>query len=160
MASIATVPDLEAWLGVEIIDGVQMTKAEAILAAASTLVRTKTGRAWVDAAGEQLEDVTDDDFETVKTVVVQVAARVWQNPNGTTQRTAGPFSESVAAWAALGLSLTEAELDMLPMVAGSRPALWTLTTTRCDPNTDLPDIYLEVEGSELIPHVPAGSVNW
>lgn len=155
MASVGSVDDMALW--VEITDD---DKAEAILAAANTLVRSETGRAWVDAAGVQLEDVTDDDFEAVKTVIIQVALRVWANPLGITQETTGPYSRSMSAWAALGLSLTDAERAMLPIISGSsRPALWTLGTTRCDPS-DVPDIYLEVVGSEDIPHVPVGEVNW
>lgn len=158
MASLPSVDDLAIWLGVEITNE---DRAEAIRAAAYTLVRSKSGRAWVDASGVQLEDVDDDDFEAVRTVIMSVWARVWTNPNGDTQQTTGPFSRSVAAWASLGLSLSDAELDMLPRAADSaRPALWTLATTRVDPDTELADIYLEVEGSELIPHVPVGEVNW
>lgn len=156
MASIATVDDLELWLGEDVSNPV---RADAILAAASTLVRTRTGRSWVDADGEPLSDVTAEDFDAVKTVVVQVAARVWLNPQGRTQQSAGPFSESIAAWASLGLSLTEAEIGMLPRNAETRPALWTMATTRCD--NDIPDIYLDVEDQdEQIVHVPQGSVNW
>lgn len=158
MVSAASVDDLNAWLEVDVDND---ERAEAILAAAYTLVRSKTGRAWVDADGVQLEDVTADDFELVKTVVVQVAARVWLNPQGVTQETTGPFSKSVAAWASLGLSLTEDELAMLPITRdGTRPALWTQATTREDSVSDLPDIYLDVTGSEQIPHVPVGEVNW
>jgi hypothetical protein len=136
-------------------------RAAAILSAASTLVTSRTGQAWVDADGIQLETVDDDDFEAVKTVVVLVAARVWVNPHGATQQATGPFSESVAAWAASGLSLTEDEIAMLPISESTiRPALWTLATTRVDPVSDLADIYLEVVGSEDIPHVPIGEVNW
>src|SRR5688500_9746486 len=128
MASIATLDDLEPWLTIDNED-----RAEAILAAASTLIRSKTGQAWVDAAGVQLEDVDDDDFAAVKTVVVQVALRVYQNPLGVTQQATGPFSRSVAAWAALGLSLTEDEAAMLPTtIDGARPALWTQATTRSE----------------------------
>lgn len=154
MASIATLDDLDPWVTIDNED-----RADAILAAASTLVRSRTGQAWVDADGAQLEDVDDDDFEAVKTVVVQVALRVYQNPLGITQQATGPFSRSVAAWAALGLSLTEDEVAMLPVSPDSiRPALWTLATTRTEDG--LPDRYLEVVGSELIPHVPAEDVNW
>lgn len=156
MALIATVDDLTDWLGEDVSNP---GRAEAILAAASTLVRTRTGRSWVDADGVKLEDVTEDDFEAVKTVVVQVAARVWLNPQGRTQQSAGPFSESIAAWASLGLSLTEDEARMLPRNAETRPQLWTLATTRSD--NDIPDIYLDVEDQdEQIVHVPQGSVNW
>lgn len=156
MAPIASVVDLEQWLGETLSNPV---RADAILKAASTLIRTRTGRSWVDAAGEPLEDVTADDFDAVKTVCVQVAARVWLNPHGRTQQTTGPFSESVATWASLGLSFTEDEAAMLPRNAETRPALWTLATTRCD--NDIPDIYLDVVGQEeQIVHVPQGSVNW
>jgi hypothetical protein len=160
VASIATLDDLDTWLGTGVVDN--PARAEAILAAASTLVRAKTGAAWVDADGEPLEDVDTDELEAVRTVVVQVAARVWLNPHGDTQRTTGPFSHSVAEWASLGLSLTEAEADMLPNTrANARPALWTQATTRVDPVSDVPDIYLDVTGTdEQIPHVPTGSVNW
>ena len=155
MASIATLDDLDPWVTVT-----NDERAEAILAAASTLVRSKTGQAWVDADGVQLEDVDDDDFEAVKTVVVQVAARVYQNPLGITQQATGPFSRSVAAWAALGLSLTDDERAMLPStIDGLRPALWTLATTRTD--NGLPDRYLDVVGQdEPIVHVPAEDYLW
>lgn len=154
MASIATLDDLEQWLPID-----NVSRAEAILAASSTLVVTRTGRRWVDEDGAQLDDVTDGDFDAVKTVVVQVALRVYQNPLGVTQEATGPFSRSVAAWATLGLSLTDAEKAMLPVTEGStRPALWTLSTTRSE--TGLPDRYLEVTGSELIPHVPVEDINW
>lgn len=157
MASIASIDDLNDWL-VEDVDNA--VRAEAILAAASTLVRSRTGQAWVDADGVQLDTVDDDDFEAVKTVVVQVAARVWLNPKGATQQTAGPFSESVAAWASLGLSLTEDEAAMLPStVDGARPRLWTQSTTRSE--GDIPDRYLDVVGQdEQIIHVPIGDPLW
>ena len=155
MASIATVADLQEWITVD-----NVTRAEAILAAASTLIRAKTGQDWVDAAGVQLTTVDDDDFEAVKTVVVQVALRVYQNPLGITQQSTGPFSRSVAAWSAFGLSLTPDERAMLPTTIDSaRPGLWTLGTTRYDDG--LPDRYLDVVGQdEQIVHVPAGEVNW
>lgn len=155
MASIATLDDLEPWLTIDNED-----RAEAILAAASTLVRSKTGQAWVDASGAQIEDVDDDDFEAVKTVVVQVALRVYQNPLGVTQQATGPFSRSVAAWAALGLSLTPDEVAMLPAtIDGARPRLWTLGTTRYEDG--LPDRYLDVVGQEEpIVHVPVGDPLW
>jgi hypothetical protein len=155
VASIATLDDLEPWLTID-----NDERAEAVLAAASTLVQAKTGQAWVDADGVQLEDVDDDDFAAVKTVVVQVALRVYQNPLGVTQQSTGPFSRSVAAWAAFGLSLTPDERAMLPTtIDGNRPGLWTLGTTRYDEG--LPDRYLDVvDQDEPIIHVPVGEVNW
>lgn len=154
---LASSDELETWMGVAVSNP---DRAEAILAAASTLVRVETGRTWVDEDGATEDDVTTLQMEQVKTVVILVAERVWSNPRGITQQSTGPFSASVAEWAAYGLALTDSEKAMLPTTSGStRPKLWTLNTTRC-PTGDLPDIYLEVEGSELIPHVPEGSVNW
>lgn len=141
---LATIDDLTAWLGSE---PSNEDRAEAILAAASTLVRSHTGRTWVGADGEPNTDLTADDLEVAKTVVVTVAARVWTNPNGTTQQTAGPYSQSVAAWAALGLELTKTEKNLLAGFATAvRPALWTQSTTRGD--HDVASVYVDVVGSD------------
>lgn len=107
---IASWDDLEAWSSQPISN---VERAEAILAAASTLVRSFTGRMWVDADGEWEEAVTDLQKDQVQTVVVAVAERVYTNPQGATQETVGPFSRSVAAWASLGLSLSDEEKAML-----------------------------------------------
>lgn len=155
MAIIARPEELEALMG----KPVAVTRAVAILEAASTLVRNRTGRAWVDAAGDPLDDVDAVEFATVKTVVLQVAQRVYLNPQGITQQSTGPFSRSVSAWAALGLSLTEAESEMLPVSSTARPMLWTQSTTRTDGN-DVPDIYLDVVDGDPIVHVPVGQINW
>ena len=130
-------------------------RAAAILAAASALIRAHTGRVWVDASGEIEAGVTEVQRETVRSVCLQVTSRVYNNPLGSTQQSTGPFSRSVAAWAAQGLSLTDEDKAQLPVASGARPALWTQATTRCE--DDLPDIYLDVAGStESIPHAPRG----
>lgn len=108
---IVSADDLATWMGVETIDNED--RAEAILSAASTLVRTFGGRAWVDADGEPEVDLTETQVDAVKTVVKLVAERVYQNPRGVTQQSTGPFSRSVASWAAFGLSLTDDEKVML-----------------------------------------------
>lgn len=116
MSPLATVEDLSTWMGVPVTDG---DRAAAIIAAASTLVRNYTGRTWVDAEGEPEVGVTELQLDSVHTVVILVAERVWSNPRGVTQQVAGPFSESVAAWAAYGLALTDDEKTMLPTPSGS-----------------------------------------
>lgn len=120
---IASIDDFETWSSVEITN---VVRAEAILCAASTLVRSSTGRTWVDADGEWEEGVTALDQDRVQTVVVTVSDRVYNNSNGTTQETTGPFSRTVAAWAAYGLSLTEAEVGMLPGGSSGIPGLTSI----------------------------------
>lgn len=150
---LAAIEDLEAWLGQAVSNP---ERADAILTAASTLVRSQSGRTWVGANGEPNEGLTEVQLESARTVVLMVAARVWNNPYGTTQEATGPFSRSVAAWAALGMELTDTERSMLGTSANT--GLWSLRTTRDD--FGLADIYLDVVDSEPIPHVPQGSVNW
>src|SRR5690606_20700568 len=121
---LAQVDDLETWMHVEI-SGSSTSRAAAILAAASTLVRQHTGRVWVDADGELTDDATDDPvrFDAVQQVVVIVAERVYKNPNGSTQQTTGPFGHSIADWAALGLALRAEEKEMLGGTSGGIPGL-------------------------------------
>jgi hypothetical protein len=141
---LADVDALSDWMGVAITND---ARAEAILAAASTLVRAHTGRTWVEADGSTEEDVTDLELERVRTVVVLVAERVWSNPRGITQQATGPFSQSVAAWSTFGLALTDPEKDMLPTDSSAKPALWTLGTTRSD-ELDVSSIYVDVVGTD------------
>lgn len=116
---LASLDDLEAWFS----SSVDPARAEAILSAASTLVRSTAGRAWVDAEGEPDDDLTETQIDAAHTVVLMVAARVYTNPNGVAQQTSGPFSKSVAAWAALGLELTDTEKGMLTVSVSGIPGL-------------------------------------
>lgn len=120
---IASLDDLEAWSSAPITNEV---RADAILAAASTLVRSATGRAWVGADGEWEDGVSALDRDRVNTVVVTVADRVYTNPSGISQETTGPFSRTVAAWAAFGLELTDAETGMLPGGSSGIPGLTSI----------------------------------
>jgi hypothetical protein len=125
LPSLATVDEFAAWMGVTI-DNEE--RAEAILTAASTLVRSTSGRAWVDADGEPEDGLTETQSDAAHTVVLSVAERVWRNPQGLTSETSGPFSKSVAAWAAFGLELTETEKQMISL--GSTTGIPGLTSVR------------------------------
>lgn len=152
LPSLVELESFETWASRPVSNG---PRAEAILSAASTLVRTYTGRMWVDAAGDPEEDITETQLDAARTVVLQLADRVYFNPNGDTQQSTGPFQRSVAAWYSSGLVLTEEDKEQLPLGTGARPALWTQATTRCE--NDVPDIYLDVQGQdEQIVHVPRG----
>lgn len=87
---LADVAALDAWLpGVAIVgDAAAEERAEAVLAAASAIVRAENGKTWVDEDGDLIDDIPD----AVPALVVQLAARMWANPTGLTQETAGPFS--------------------------------------------------------------------
>lgn len=125
LPSLATVEEFDVWLSGSVIDE---DRAEAILTAASTLVRSASGRAWVGADGEPEEGLTETQSDAAHTVVLTVAERVWLNPEGAVSQTAGPYSKSVAAWAAFGLELTDSEKAMLS--TGSTTGIPGLTSIR------------------------------
>lgn len=103
---LAPVSDLAAWVGQTIESG--DPRAEAVLSAASALVRSYAGQTWTDEA-DALEDVPD----VVAAVAVQVAARVWLNPNGAVSVT---LDDGALRWAeatAAGLYLTDADKAVL-----------------------------------------------
>lgn len=133
LPSLAEVSDLAEWLGEEIDNE---TRADAFLAAASIRVRSHTGRTWVDADGELdtgSPTIDSDDLEVAKSVVVQMAARVWLNPTGVVHETEGPFSARYAEDVAQGMYLTEADKALLDGYSTTvRPKLWTLPITRGD----------------------------
>lgn len=122
---LAAVSDLAAWVGASI-DASDL-RAGAVLSAASALARAETGRTWVDDTGALVE-VPDD----VSTVVVQVAARVWRNPNGTTSTRIGSLSLGFDSDIADGLYLTDTERTILGRyrTSGAPSGLGVLSTTR------------------------------
>lgn len=119
---LAGVEDLAAWVGEPI--AADDAQALAYLAAASAVVRSYTGRTWVGEDGEV------DAPAPVRAVVVQVAARVWRNPDGYIQDTTGPFTVRWSERIAEGIYLTAGEEGMLAPHKRGRPALWALGTTR------------------------------
>lgn len=133
---LATVADLEAWIGESILDDAT-TRAEGVLGAASTLVRSHTGRSWVDAEGalEVFDEHHDDIWDALQTVTVQCAGRVWRNPDGSLQPTTGPHSDRYLELLGEGLVLTPTEKSLLGTAlgyatGGTQAGLWALSTTR------------------------------
>lgn len=124
LPALVTLSDFQTWASRPVVD---IERAVAILSAASTLVRTESGRMWVDAAGEVEDDVTETQLDAACTIVKQVASRVYFNPDGNTQEGAGPFSRSVAAWASAGMVLTDDERAQLP-TSGPSTASWGVVT--------------------------------
>jgi hypothetical protein len=140
LPSLASVDDLKAWQG----SPVDLVRASAVLAAASTLIRAHTGRVWVDADGP--EDVSETAAAVVRTVCVMVADRVYRNPEMATQQTSGPFSMSVSEWASRGLVLTPDERALLATAAGRVPGLSSVRV----------EVPAEASGT----YRPSGEVVW
>lgn len=131
MAPLAEVTDLELWLGTPITDA---ARADAVLAAVSSLVRSQAGRTW---EGEVVPD-------EVAAIVVDVAGHIWRNPAAVRQSGTGPFSVSYAI--VQGLSLTADQKATLRHYGAQARGLWTMSTTRNDAAADTE--YVPVVGTD------------
>lgn len=118
---LASRTQLEEALGVEPLDGLDATRADAVLFRVSSLIRSYAGRTW---AGETVPDA-------VVAVTLEVAQRVYTNPRNVQSGTTGPFG---AQFAFVGLSLTDEEKNDISRAVGRRRGgLRTVETTRGDP---------------------------
>lgn len=99
-------------------------RAVAVLSAASNRVAGYAQQTWIG------EDATDAPADVVD-IVVQVAARVWLNPNPNLRnQAAGPFTEGYFDSVQGGLYLTEDEMAVLNRFLSNASGLGTITTTR------------------------------
>lgn len=146
LPALATIEELAAWLG-DPIDDVE--RGDAILNAASTLIRSRTGRVWVDAAGTADADLTEVNLAAVRTVTVLVASRCWRNPDGRISETLGPYSERLADWAGAGLTLTEEEMRMLA-VTSTGTGIPGLTSIRVVAPSDTRMGYYDDDADDLV----------
>ena len=128
LPALADIDALEAWTGDTIPD--DDPRALAVLAAASALVRSETRRTWLDDMGA-LAAIPDE----LGMVVVQVAARVWNNPDGAIQDVTGPFSARFPERIADGLYLTDTERAICARHRQQSTGVWSLGTTRLGPGT-------------------------
>lgn len=130
--SLATVEELADWLGEEITKPTDIKRAGFALAVASTLVRTETGREWLDERGELVVPRPD----VLAQVVVMAAARAFTNPDGIEDVSEGLDDFTTREKRKVqdtGVYLTRAERDMLAGL--DRPVfrgLGTVSTTRGD----------------------------
>lgn len=118
---LVTLTEFGVWVGDDLAGDQQ---AEMVLASASALVRAEARRTWTTEDG-QLSDVPDQ----VRTIVLEVAARRWRNPEGYTSETDGDYTYRQEAETA-SLYLLDAERDILARLRRPRSGLWTLPTTR------------------------------
>ena len=128
LPALATLAQLEARVGHNLES--ESDRVEAILADASTLVRSVAGQTWVDSEGELEEDIPD----AVILVVLSVARRAYDNPQGYIATTDGPFSQRYTEEAAQVLYLTDTEKDLIGGTTNTS-GLWALSTTRGDLET-------------------------
>lgn len=135
---LASLDELETWLG-STIDGFDAARAEAVLGAASSLIRSAAGVTWADTP------VPDE----VHTVALTVAARVYRNPDAASQMsdTTGPFTRyrGFNNPDQVGLYLTGQERAIIARYRPQARGLWTLRTTRDDPVASTG--WVPVEGS-------------
>jgi len=112
---------LAAWVAQTIAD--DDARAVAVLSAATNRVQGYARMDWTsDEATDAPADVVD--------IVVQVAARVWLNPNPNLRSKAiGPFTEGYFD-AAGGLYLTDDERAVLDRFLSNASGLGTISTTR------------------------------
>lgn len=134
---MATLPplaaDLAAWTGETIESPDGSARASAVLSAATALVRSYAGLAWDD---DSVPDV-------VHAVVVQVAARVWMNPNGLVQESVDDYSRRFTDDASAGLFLTDAERTILNLYRTTTSGLWVQPITTGALETPLDDLFLQ-----------------
>lgn len=145
----AEVSALAAWVGQDI--PADDPRAVAVLTAASNLVRAEVGSSVADEWTEAPNEVQD--------VVVQVAARVWYNPQGLVADSVDDYSRRWEGGGESGVYLTKGERDTLSLYRAKPKGLWSLGTTRGD---DYTDQYLDVKNpdgstqTEPMPFLPAG----
>lgn len=136
LPSLATLADLEGWLGSPV--GADAARAEAVLDAVSSLVRSEAGRTW------EGEAVPDD----VATVTLTAAARVFRNPDGYSAERVGSYSYQFSGGAD-GLSLTREERAIVARYRTTPRGLWSQSVTRGDgaPTT----VFVPVVGAPPFP---------
>lgn len=126
--TLATVAELADWIGEPIVDdSAEAKRAELCLRAASALVRSESGRTWLDDAG-LLGDVPDN----VRMVTLYCASRVFDNREGQNRWN---VDDAGGGWKVeeAGAYLTASEKEMLSGYAQRRHrGLGTVSTTRGD----------------------------
>lgn len=132
LPTLITADDLANHLGVEFEDD-EAAQVASFLVNASTLVRNETNATYLNEDGTELEFEDALTEDKVTTVVKQVAARAWTNPDGLVQESSGPFGQSFGREAPKVFYLTDEERALLGK--SNNLGVWALTTTRGDLET-------------------------
>lgn len=128
--AFASVDDLADFLGEAITDPAAERRAERVLRLTSVLIRTVTGKQWVDDSGALVDPLP----EALELVTLQAAARAYENPYGATSKSEGvddyQTSERFHVKEA-GVYLTDSEREMLLPLSGRRfGGLGTISRSR------------------------------
>lgn len=135
---------MEARIGRQIIDDDELTRASALLADASALVRFEANRTWVDADTGQLVAIPD----YVVTLTVNAALRGWYNPAGIESAQLGAVSVRYgSAW------LTSAERENLAIMTRTKGLQQAMLKPGFGFDQDISG-YVPVDNAEGL-HTPA-----
>lgn len=152
LPTLVTTDTFKLWPGVIVGDD-ETASADYLLLAASNYVRIES-----DDPNRWADPTADPAPPAVLTVVVQVAARVWRNPDNAAMVTTGPFAEQWTQAVEDGLHLTDSERKILARTTARSP-LWTQSTTRDDDVLPSPYIFDWFSG-EQIPRAPYPADEW
>lgn len=147
---IATVEQLQARME-QTYTGTELTRAGAVLGAASTLVRWHSGKDWVDASNVSIAP------PIAVEITLQAAERAMRNPDGLSMEQVPEYT-----WrkenAGDGVFLTPSEERILKRLGG-RSGLWTQPTTKLD--NDISTVYYYDQfGTEPFPLEAAQDFPW
>ena len=150
--SLASIADLAIRVG-ETIEA-EDERAQWFLDTASSMVRSYAAKTWLNEAGTELLPPIP---EEVRRITVEVASRVWLNPDGNVQETVGPFTERRPDLFADGFFLTGTEKSQLAKYRSSGfGGLWTLGVTKGDAYLDTITVPVVPYG-EPIPYYKRGT---
>lgn len=129
LTPLASVSELSDYIGEPIeARSKDAKRAEWVLRTASALVRDVTGRTWLDADGEVLEDAP----EQVALVTLAAASRKYTNPESLEQERDDQWYGARKVEEA-GVYLTASEIQLLEALATVRNSgIGTISTTRGD----------------------------
>jgi hypothetical protein len=146
---LASSSDLAAWLRVSF-SAADEEWADLLLDAVSVLVRSERPElTWTPVP------------DLARVVTLEVAARVWRNPDAATSVSVstGPFGKSLtfADPRAVGLYLSSDDKAQLARIPGARiKGLHTISTTRVDPETNT--VFVPTVGGPEFPWYPGGDI--
>jgi hypothetical protein len=129
---LITVEALGRWVREPIGDD-ERDYATVLLEAVSSYVRESTGQEWLNADKTAVAAVP----QSIRTVVMQMAGRIWRNAEGVIQDTTGPFTSRWSEKIAEGLYFTPAEEAIVDrQKAAKRSGLYTLPVTMGEVGVD------------------------
>ena len=142
---LASLTDFTNRLGRPVGSTEDAARAEAALVDASSIVRVEAGTTWMNDAGTALGAVPD----AIATVVLAVARRVFDNPEGLINESLGSYAAGMANPTS-DVYLKASERATIAKVVNPGGGIGTLSTTRGPLETPaVTDLWCEDLGIEL-----------